>query len=166
MPYTSFQAALDATAPPGLRSYWRGEYLRALPDDAIETFLRDGTALVAGAPPLSQAVIFRVGQAIGAVPEDATAFSHRDAGYLVHPIVSWRDASDDARLIAAGRAFAAAMRPYGTGAACLNFTPEPDRVRDAYGVDKYLRLVALKDAYDPDNLFRLNQNIPPSAATP
>ncbi|MGH2946119.1 MAG: BBE domain-containing protein [Solirubrobacteraceae bacterium] len=65
-------------------------------------------------------------------------------------------------MIASNRAFAAAMRPFSTGASYLNFTPEADRVRDAYGEEKYARLVALKDAYDPGNLFRLNQNIRPS----
>lgn len=54
------------------------------------------------------------------------------------------------------------MRTFSTGAAYLNFTPEADRVRDAYGDAKYARLVALKDAYDPANVFRLNQNIRPS----
>jgi FAD/FMN-containing dehydrogenase len=56
-------------------------------------------------------------------------------------------------VIAANRAFCDAIRPFSTGAAYLNFTPE-DRVRDAYGEAKYARLVALKDRYDPDNLFR------------
>ena len=55
--------------------------------------------------------------------------------------------------------------PYATGASYLNFTHEPDRVRDAYGPEKYARLAALKDAYDPDNLFHLNQNIRPARAT-
>ena len=63
----------------------------------------------------------------------ATAFSHRDTNYLLHPSSIWRDPADDAGLIAANRAFADAMRPYGTGGAYLNFTPEADRVRDAYG---------------------------------
>ena len=67
-------------------------------------------------------------------------------------------------MIAGNRAFTAAMRPFATGAAYLNFTPEADRVRDAYGDEKYARLVALKDRYDPANLFRLNQNIRPSRA--
>jgi berberine-like enzyme len=67
-------------------------------------------------------------------------------------------------MTAATRAFAAAMRPYSTGAAYLNFTPEADRVPDAYGEAKYARLAALKDAYDPANLFRLNQNIRSSRA--
>ena len=97
-----------------------------------------------------------------AVADGATAFSHRDAGYLFHPITAWADPADDERMISATRAFASAMRPFSTGAAYLNFTIEADRVRDAYGDSKYARLVALKDTYDPGNLFRLNQNIRPS----
>jgi Berberine and berberine like len=65
-------------------------------------------------------------------------------------------------MTAATREFAAAMRPFSTGASYLNFTHEPGRVRDAYGDAKYARLVALKNTYDPANLFRLNQNIRPS----
>jgi FAD/FMN-containing dehydrogenase len=161
MPYTAFQAMLDHAAPPGLRSYWRGEYLPELPDGAIDTFLAHGVGLAAAGGPFSQMVIFRIGQAVAAVPDEATAFSHRDARYLFHPISVWADPDDDERRIAATRAFAEAMKPYGTGAAYLNFTPEPDRVRDAYGEAKLTRLTALKDAYDPDNVFRLNQNVVP-----
>jgi FAD/FMN-containing dehydrogenase len=162
MPYTAFQAMLDAMAPKGLRSYWRGEYMSAFPDDAIETFVRGGAALTAAGVPLTQMIVFRIGQGVTAVPEEATAFSHRRASYLFHPISMWQDRADDERLIAANRAFADAMRPFSTGGPYLNFTPEADRVRDAYGDEKYHRLVALKDKYDPDNLFRLNQNIRPS----
>ena len=162
MPYTAFQAILDPVAPTGWRSYWRGEYLRAFPDEAIETFLEHAPGLAAAGPPFSQTIVFRIGQGVTAVPDEATAFSHRDAGYLFHPISMWSDAADDERLIARNRAFADAMRPYGTGAAYLNFTPEPDRVRAAFGDEKYRRLVALKDRYDPGNLFRLNGNVPPS----
>jgi hypothetical protein len=81
---------------------------------------------------------------------------------VFHPIAVWGESGDDERVIAANRAFAEAMRPYGTGGAYLNFTPEEDRVRDAYGEAKYERLVALKDKCDPDNQFRRNQNIKPS----
>jgi FAD/FMN-containing dehydrogenase len=87
---------------------------------------------------------------------------HRDARYLFHPITAWLDPADGEKMIAATRAFAAAMRPFSTGASYLNFTHEADRVRDAYGDATYARLVALKDTYDPANLFRLNQNIRPS----
>ena len=164
MPYTAFQAALDPSAPPGRRSYWRGEYMQGLVDDAIDTFLRNGATLLENAPPLSQCVIFRVGQGINAVSEGSTAFSERNANYLFHPIVVWDDADDDEPMLATGRAFAQAMRSFATGAPYLNFTPETSRVHDAYGGDTYRRLVALKDEYDPGNLFRLNQNIEPTAS--
>jgi FAD/FMN-containing dehydrogenase len=166
MPYTAFQSALDPLAPPGFRSYWRGEYMRELSDDAIDTFLAHGVDLTVLGAPLSEMIIFRIGQGVAAVPDEATAFSHRDARYLFHPICMWADPNDDSPMITAGRAFAAAMRPFSTGASYLNFTPEADRVRDAYTEDKYARLVALKSTYDPANLFRLNQNIRPSHAAP
>ena len=162
MPYTAFQAVLDPLAPPGWRSYARGEYMSGFSDAAIDTFLGHAAGLTALGAPLSQMIVFRIGQAVAAVPDEATAFSHRDARYLFHPISIWADPADDERMIAANRAFTAAMRPFGTGAAYLNFTPEADRVRDAYGDEKYARLVALKHRYDPANLFRLNQNIRPS----
>jgi FAD/FMN-containing dehydrogenase len=161
MPYTAFQAVIDPMAPKGHRSYWRGEYLKGLSDGAIDIFIRHGSDLAAAGTPLSQMIIFRIGQGVAATADDATAFSHRDADYLFHPITMWQQPSDDERLIAASRAFCEAMRPFSTGGAYLNFTPE-DRVRDAYGTAKYERLVALKNRYDPDNLFRLNQNIKPT----
>jgi FAD/FMN-containing dehydrogenase len=164
MPYTAFQAIIDPMAPKGFRSYWRGEYLQALSDPAIETFVQHAPGLTAAGAPLTQVIMFRVGQAVAAVPDVATAFSHRDARYMFHPITMWRDADDDVRLITATRAMCDAMRPHVTGAAYLNFTPE-DRVRDGYGAEKYERLVALKDRYDPDNFFRLNPNVKPSRGT-
>ena len=164
MPYTAFQSLLDPMAPKGYRSYWRGEYLDGLSDGAIDGFVRHAPDLAAAAKPLSQMLIFRIGQGVAATADDATAFSHRGADYLFHPISMWQQPTDDERLIAASRAFCDAMRPFSTGGAYLNFTPE-DRVRDAYGAAKYARLVALKDRYDPDNLFRLNQNITPTSTT-
>ena len=164
MPYTAFQALIDPMAPKGNRSYWRGEYLQNLSNAAIETYVQHGSALATAGRPLSQMIVFRVGQGVAGVPEDAAAFSHRDANYLFHPITMWQQPDDDERLIAATRQFCEAMRPFSTGGAYLNFTPE-DRVRDAYGSAKYERLVAIKDRYDPGNLFRLNQNIKPSRGT-
>jgi FAD/FMN-containing dehydrogenase len=164
MPYTAFQAALDPLAPPNMRSYWRGEYMTELSDEAIGMFVEHAQALTESARPFSQAVIFRIGQGVTALDEDATAFSHRSANYLFHPISVWQDAADDQRLIAGNRAFAASMRPFGAGGPYLNFTMERDRVRDAYGARTHERLVALKDKYDPENLFRMNQNIEPSKA--
>jgi hypothetical protein len=68
-------------------------------------------------------------------------------------------------LISANRAFADTIRPFSPGAAYLNFTLEADRVRDAYGEQKSRRLVAIKDERDPDNVFRMNQNIKPGKQT-
>jgi FAD/FMN-containing dehydrogenase len=164
MPYTAFQSMIDAAAPKGLRNYWRGEYLASLPDGAIDAFVRHGAALAAAAMPLGQMIVFRIGQGVAAVAEDATAFSHRQARYLFHPIAVWSRPDDDQRLIEGSRAFCDAMRPFTTGGAYLNFTPE-DRVREGFGDAKYERLVALKDRFDPENLFRLNQNIRPSRRT-
>jgi FAD/FMN-containing dehydrogenase len=163
MPYTAFQSALDALAPWGAPFYARGEYIDELSDAAVDTFIAHAVDLLALGHPLDQMVVFRIGQAVAAVPDEATAFSHRDARYLFHPICTWSDPADGPAVIEANRAFAAAMRAFGTGAPYLNFTAEPDRVRDGYGDAKYARLVAVKDAYDPGNLFRLNQNVRPSA---
>jgi FAD/FMN-containing dehydrogenase len=162
MPYTAFQAITDPVTPWGLRFYARGEYMRELSDAAIDTFLAHALDLFAIGDPFSQVIMFRIGQAVAAVPDEATAFAHRDARYLFHPIAVWRDPADAGRVIEAARAFASAMRAFSTGASYLNFTIEPDRVRDAYGDAKYARLVALKDTYDPTNLFRLNQNVRPT----
>ena len=147
-------------APKGYRSYWRGEYLKVLSDEAIEIFVHHAPELAGAAKPFSQVILFRVGQGVAATPEDATAFSHRDANYLFHPISMWQEPAHDERLILTSRAFCNAMRPFTTGGAYLNFTPE-DRVRDAYGEAKYTRLLALKSRYDPDNFFQLNQNVRP-----
>ena len=167
MPYTAFQAALDPLAPWDIGGFYaRGEYMPELSDTAIEVFLAHAADLVTLSPPFSQMIIFRIGQGVAAVPGEATAFSHRDAKYLFHPISAWLDPADDEKMIAATRAFAATMRPFSTGASYLNFTHEANRVRDAYGDAKYARLVALKDTYDPANLFRLNQNIRPSQPAP
>jgi FAD/FMN-containing dehydrogenase len=165
MPYTEFQAILDPGNQPGFRNYWRGEYLTGLPDEAIDTFVEHGKEPLS---PFNQIVFFRLGGGLSKLDDEATAFSHRDAEYMFHPIAMWEDAADDERQIGFVRKFSEAMRPFATGAAYLNFTPEANKVREAYGEEKWARLVELKDRYDPENLFQHNQNIEPSrkAAVP
>ena len=164
MPYTVFQSMIDAAAPKGLRNYWRGEYLAPSPTAPLTRSSSTGPRL----PPRprrsarwSSSASARASRRWG---RSATAFSHREARILVPPDRGMAAPENDERLIAASRAFCDAMRPFATGGAYLNFTPE-DRVREAYGAAKYERLVAVKDRYDPDNLFRLNQNIRPSRLT-
>jgi FAD/FMN-containing dehydrogenase len=159
MPYTEFQAILDPGNQPGFRNYWRGEYLTGLGDEAIDTYVERAREPLT---PFNQVVIFRLGQAVKEVADEDTAFSHRDAEYMFHPIGMWEDPAEDERLIGWVREFAEAMRPFETGGVYLNFTPDRDKVRDAFGDQKYERLVELKDKYDPENLFQHNQNIKPS----
>ena len=163
MPYTAFQAMIDASAPhgacaaTGAASTWtRSPTTRSTPTPP------HAPGLVAAGMPFTQMACSGSARPSTLVPDDATAFSHREARYMFHPITIWESPDDDDGMMAAARAFAKAMRPYDTGQAYLNFTAEADRVREAYGDAKYDRLVAIKDRYDPDNLFRLNPNIEPS----
>jgi FAD/FMN-containing dehydrogenase len=159
MPYTQFQALLDPGNPPGLRNYVRGEYLTAASDEAIDTFVERAREPLT---PFNQIIVFRLGQVPKAFGAEDSAFSHRADDYIFHPITMWEDPADDERLIGWAREFAEAMRPFETGGVYLNFMTDADRVRDAFGEGKYKRLVALKDRYDPENLFRHNQNVEPS----
>jgi hypothetical protein len=163
MPYTAFQAILDPTAPWGLLNYNRGEHLTGLSDGAIDTYVEHASE-IARVSPWTQTIIFRHGGAVSRIPEDANAASHRDDAYIAHPIACWEDPADSDRHIAWIRGFSEAMRPYTTGGVYLNFEPDvgEERVRAGYGAEKYAKLVALKDKWDPDNLFRVNQNIKPS----
>ena len=104
-----------------------------------------------------------LGGAIARVPEDAMAFGQRSAAWNLHILSMWEDPADAERQVTWTRELHAAMRPYATGGAYLNFIGNEGnaRVRAAFGDEKYARLVALKRRYDPDNVFHLNQNIPP-----
>jgi FAD/FMN-containing dehydrogenase len=161
IPYTAFQAIVDPFSPKGWLNYHRGEHLASFSDDAIDAYVEYGARVKS---PMSQAILFRHGGAISRVSEDATAASHRDAPYMWHPIAAWSDPADTAREVAWVREFSSAMEPFTTGGVYLNFEQDEgeEHVRAGYSAEKYARLVALKDKYDPENLFRINQNIAPS----
>jgi FAD/FMN-containing dehydrogenase len=163
IPYTAFQAIVDPFSPKGWLNYHRGEHLAGLTDEAIDAYVEHGARVKS---PMSQAVIFRHGGAIARVSEDATAASHRDAPFMWHPIACWSDPADTDSTIAWVREASAAMEPFMTGGVYLNFEQDEgeEHVRAGYSPEKYARLVALKDKYDPNNLFRINQNIAPSRA--
>jgi FAD/FMN-containing dehydrogenase len=158
MPYRMFQAMLDPLSPPGFRNYWRGEHLEGLTDDVADTFLDITTE---GRFPLSFVLLFQHGGAVSRVPDDATAFAGRETAFMIHPIGCWQDPADDEAHIAWVRDVSERMQPYKTGAVYLNFMADEDRVRAGYGDAKYERLAAIKREYDPDNVFRFNQNIKP-----
>jgi FAD/FMN-containing dehydrogenase len=162
MPYTAFQALLDHSAPWGLHAYTRAQHLQDLSDGAIDAMLEYGTE-IATYSLWSQTIVFRHGGAVSRVPEDATAFSHRGTAYMAHPIAAWEDPADADRHLDWIRRFSAAMQPFATGGVYLNLEGEEgaDRVRANLSAEKYVRLAALKAKWDPQNLFRLNQNIKP-----
>ena len=161
MPYTAFQAMLDESAPSGWQNYHRGEHLTEFSDAAIDAFVTAGPQRIS---PMTQAIVFRTGGAVSRVPAESTAASHRASAYMAHPLGCWQDAADDEINMAWVTAFSDAMRPFATGGVYLNFEQDQGEeiVRRGYTPQTYARLVALKDKWDPRNLFRVNQNIAPS----
>ncbi len=159
MPYVDMQAMLDPTAPPGWNWYNTGEHLDGLTDEAIETLVGHAPQVLT---PLTQMILFRHGGAVSRVPEADTAFSNRGSAYLLHPLAAWAEPSDEDPQMEWLRSLVRDMEPFKTGGVYLNFSPEGDeRLIDGFGAAKYARLVALKKAYDPSNIFRFNHNIRP-----
>jgi FAD/FMN-containing dehydrogenase len=118
--------------------------------------------------PIAGTDIHQLGGAYGRVSEDATAFGNRDAKYILNVWGVWKDRADDAREIAWVRDFWDAMQPHARGGHYTNFLGAEEaqvarlQTRDSYPPATWDRLVALKDEWDPTNVFRLNHNIPPS----
>jgi FAD/FMN-containing dehydrogenase len=163
MPYTALQRLIDDANPPGRQNYWKAEFIRDLSDDAIDTIVEHAAGVTS---PFSLVVLEPKGGAIARRPEDATPLGRRDAAYAFYIFSMWDDPGEAERHVAWTREFAEAMEPYTTTGIYLNFTSDTGegRVRSTYGPEKYDRLVALKDKYDPTNFFRFNQNIKPSSA--
>ena len=154
--YLDLQRREDTLRGHAVRRYWKGHYLRALSDEAIGALLNGGE----NAPAVS---LQGYGGAIADVPDDATAFSHRDTAFEYVASASWTDPAEDQARMGAARRCAAAIAPFASGAYVNMLSDDgTDGVRRAYPAHKLTRLVAVKDTYDPDNVFHLNQNIPPS----
>ncbi len=162
MPYVAVQQLIDPANAHGLRNYWSADFLRDLPDDAVDTLVAHASR---PASPHTQSILMVGGGAIARVPEDATAFGQRSAPWSLHLLGMWEDASADADNIAAIRRTAAAMKPWATGRVYLNFIGDEGqgRVEAAFGPEKYARLQQLKRIWDPDNVFCHNQNITPAS---
>jgi FAD/FMN-containing dehydrogenase len=166
MPYTALQGLLDGFAPKGWLNYHRGHYLTDLPDTVLDAYLANGRDI---GSPMTQGIIFRLGGAIADVSEEATAVSNRSAPYMAHPIACWHDDSETEHEMTWVREFSAAFEPAMTGGVYLNFEPgtgEAD-VKAGYGSNtKAQRLAALKQEWDPDNIFCTNHNITPATGKP
>jgi len=161
MPYVALQGMLDEGAPPGIRSYTRSGYVPDLTDGLIEAVLEHGASMPS---PFSQLHLHHMGGAVARVGEDDTAFGNRRAAYAYNVNSMWTDPTADDLHETMNREFAAALAPFSTGGVYVNFLGVEGnaRIRAAYGDAKYERLARLKRRFDPENLFRLNQNIPPA----
>lgn len=162
MPYLAVQQLLDPPNPKGMRNYWTADFYDELPDDAVDVLVSRATQPVS---PMTQIILVPGGGAIARVDDDATAFGQRRSRWNIHFLSMWPDASDDARNIAYTRELSGALKPWAAGEVYLNFIGDegPERVHSAFGAKKFGRLQAIKDEWDPTNLFCHNQNIPPSS---
>jgi len=161
-PYTVVQQAFDEGFPAGHRNYWKSNYLSAVGDECIDVLVEHADK--APSPMCVVAIEHMIGGAVARVGADDTAFGSREAEYnLLILGISDDPAIDDANK-AWAREMWQAVRPFSTGGVYVNYMDrdESERIADAYGSTHYARLVELKKRYDPDNLFRLNQNIAPS----
>ena len=161
MPYVAVRQLLDPPNQKGMQNYWTADFLAGLPDEAIDVLVERATK---PASPLSQIILVPGGGAIARVDENAMAFGQRTAPWNIHFLSMWSDPGDDATNIAYTKDIAAAMQPWSTGRAYLNFIGDEGqgRVEAAFGPTKFARLTNLKKKWDPQNLFRHNQNIPPA----
>ena len=163
--WVTFQSGFDAAMPRGVRAYWRNAWFRAMDEALIDTLIagceaqtRFGTA----------ADLHQMGGAFGRVAEDATAFPDRSARFWLNIYGFWPDAADDAANIAWVKDFSDTVRSGAMASQYLNFLgrdddPVLERALRVYGPTKLGRLTAVKRRYDPENLFRVNHNIPPTA---
>ena len=159
-PYTALQSMFDPMVPHGWHRYWKSVELPPLTDDAIDT-------LVEQAPPVTSArsycIVFQLGGALARVDGHETAFGQRAAAHNVNVNAVWtEDDPEPERHIAWACDFFDALQPHAGESVYVNFLGDEggDRVRQAYG-GRYARLVEVKRAWDPSNVFRLNQNIVP-----
>jgi FAD/FMN-containing dehydrogenase len=157
--YLTLQTRDDSVEGHSYRRYWKGHYLPDLSDGAIAALLDRDPA----DPTLPGVSLQAYGGAIADVDDDATAFSHRRTRFEYVAGVKWTDPDEDGLRMGAARHAAAKLDPFARGAYVNTLNDEgASGVRRAYSEAKLARLTAVKDAYDPDNVFHLNHNIVPS----
>ena len=162
VPFLFMQTITDDLFAHGLRTYIKAGFADDLPDGLIDVLLERAASIQS---PISQVELLALGGAIARVDASATAFPFRHARWLINIPATWRDAAEDEREIAWARATHAAVKPYLSEGTYVNFMgdDEDDTAAGAYG-RTIERLRQIKAVYDPDNVFRLNQNIQPAPA--
>ncbi|MBW3634790.1 MAG: FAD-binding oxidoreductase [Chloroflexi bacterium] len=164
MPYRAAQMLFDAAFPAGQRNYWKSSFLPGLADVAIDV-LADHFRRAPS--PHAGIAIELFGGAVSRVAPEETAFAFRDSPFNVIIFTAWDEPAEDLANISWARELWSALQPFATDAVYVNYLGDVGdegraRVRAAYGDATYERLAALKRAYDPENLFRMNQNIAPA----
>jgi len=162
MPFPVLQGMFDPIYPTGLQWYWKADFFQELSDAAIEKHLEHGSLL-----PTWQSTmhLYPVNGKVNRVRETDTAFAHRDAVWSEVIVGVDPDPANRERIVDWAKNYYEALHPLGSGGAYLNFMMEEgeDRIRATYRAN-YDRLAAVKAKYDPDNFFRINQNIRPAAS--
>jgi FAD/FMN-containing dehydrogenase len=159
MPYPAINSAFDALVPAGLQHYWKANFVKELTDEAIAAHLEHGPKV----PAVNSTVhIYPINGAVQDVAPDATAFAYRDANFATVIAGMWPDPADNEANTAWVCGFYEATAPLSEEGGYINFMADDDqgRIRVNYK-GNYDRLVEIKRKYDPDNIFRVNQNIQP-----
>jgi FAD/FMN-containing dehydrogenase len=159
-PYVAWQQAFDPLLTPGARNYWKSHNFSTLDDGLFDTVVEYAAKLPS---PQGEIFLAAIGGATTRPAPESAAYFHRDARFVMNVHSRWVDPADDLRCIGWARGFFKATAPFATGGVYVNFltADEGDRVRSAYGPN-YDRLAQVKRRYDPNNLFRVNQNIEPA----
>jgi FAD/FMN-containing dehydrogenase len=163
MPYPALNSAFDGLVPPGLQHYWKADFVTELTDEAIAAHVEHGKRT----PVVNSTMhLYPINGAVHRVGPEETAFGHRDKKFAASIAGMWPDPADNEANIAWVRDYYDAIHPHsGSDGGYINFMSEDDghedRVQANYGRN-YERLTRVKAIYDPDNLFRLNQNIIPA----
>jgi FAD/FMN-containing dehydrogenase len=161
MPYPVVQRMLDDGSPQGSLTYQKAQWVPTLNSGAIDALLAAAALMPS---PMAQIHVWNVGGAVARVADDATPFGNRGSQHMVDVVGIWLDSALEAPTRAWTRATFDSLKPFGSGA-YVNFISEDDSERtkrEAYGEARYARLSTLKRQYDPENIFRLNQNIRPA----
>jgi FAD/FMN-containing dehydrogenase len=160
-PYVAVQSMLNAMEPKWLHRYWKAEFFPGLSSEFLDGFRESGLRVTS---PLSQSVIFHLAGALNDHEDDDGAVGNRDAHYIGGFNATWPPGAPADPHVAWARAGWERIRPFSTGGNYVNFQLAEDdttRTAAAYGTN-YQRLQRVKATYDPDNLFRVNRNIPPA----
>jgi FAD/FMN-containing dehydrogenase len=165
MPFPMYNSSFDAFYPPGLQWYWKADFIREIPDEAVEEHARWAARMPT---PFSTMHMYPMDGAVHRVSNAETAFSFREANWNQVIVGVDPDPANRAKITDWTRGYWKAIHPYSEGGAYLNFLQGDEgeeRIRDSYR-GNFARLVEVKRRYDPDNRFRVNHNIDPGATVP